>query len=135
VANVNTTIFVVDDDDSVRNSLQRLLKSAGYLVEAFASADSFLSVLPRGGRGCIVIDEHMAGMSGTELHSLLVTQRRDLGVIIITAYENAQLRQKAMDAGAIAFFRKPFDDRVFLQAVWRALGPDADSSDESTPAP
>jgi len=121
LTNASRTIFVVDDDDSVRTSLVRLLKSAGHDVVAFASAEDFLRDVPEDARGCMVADVHMAGMSGIELLQVLLAQNRAIPAIVITAYEDAETRQAATDAGVVAFLKKPFDDCLLLEAVSRAL--------------
>jgi len=115
-------IFIVDDDESVRNSLLRLLKSAGFKAAVFKSAEHFLRDVSTEASGCVVIDVHMPGMSGFELQKLLARQKRELSVIIMTAYEDAEARQAALDAGATAFLKKPFDDSLLIEAVARALG-------------
>jgi FixJ family two-component response regulator len=121
-------IFIVDDDESVRNSLLRLLKSAGFKAAVFKSAEHFLRDVPSDACGCVVIDVHMPGMSGFELQKLLVKQKRKLSVIIMTAYEDAKARESALDAGATAFLKKPFDDSLLIDAVSRALGTAGGSS-------
>jgi FixJ family two-component response regulator len=121
-------IFIVDDDEWVRNSITRLLKSAGFAATAFDSAEQFLRDMPSDTRGCAVIDVHMPGMSGLDLQALLVAQKWRLAVIIMTAYEDADAYQTAMDAGATAFLKKPFDDNALIDAVVQALGPNAGSS-------
>lgn len=103
----------------------RLLKSAGYAVSAFASAEGFLRETPHQAGGCIVIDVHMPGMNGIELQATLLAQKRQLAVIMITAYEDVEIAKAAMDAGATAFLKKPFDDSALLQAIAQALGPGA----------
>jgi two-component system, LuxR family, response regulator FixJ len=115
------TIFVVDDDDSVRTSLVRLLKSAGHAVMAFASAEDFLRLVQADEPGCIVVDVHMSAMSGIELLQVLLAQQRVIPAIVITAYEDAETRRAATDAGVVAFLKKPFDDSLLLEAVSRAL--------------
>lgn len=113
-------VYVVDDDESMRNALRRLLRSAGLRADVFASAQEFLD-RSRPGGGCLVLDVRMPGMTGLELQKRLASTRPDLPVVLITAYATEALRQQALAAGASAFLTKPFEDRELLQAVERAI--------------
>jgi len=114
------TIVLIDDDDSVRCALRRLLRSAGLDVKAFASAEEFLqtAVEPP---ACLVLDVHLPGMSGLELQQRLKAEGRCSRVVFITAYEEEQAREQALREGALAFLQKPFDEQALLDAVARAL--------------
>ena len=107
----------MDDDASLRRSLRNLLTSAGFGVETFPSAAAFLESVPRQNIGCIVLDLRMAGMSGLQLlRSLGVTGSR-IPVIILTAHGDEDTRQRTLQAGAVAFFEKPFQCAVLVDAV------------------
>lgn len=114
-------VYVVDDDDSMRRALDRLLRSAGLKTEVFASAQEFLDQSRPGG-ACIVLDVRMPGMTGLELQQRLAATQPGLPVVLITAYASDALRRQALAAGASAFLRKPFEDCELLEAVTRAIG-------------
>jgi len=109
-------IYIVDDDNSVRKSLARLMKSVGLEAETFASAEEFLSKSPKQS-GCLVLDICLPGMSGIELQKKLAKSGNKIPVIFITAQEDEQLRAKSMNAGAHGFLKKPFDDQALLDAI------------------
>jgi FixJ family two-component response regulator len=111
-------IAIVDDDVSVRRSLNRLVRSAGYLVETFASAREFLEWLPRGRAACLVLDVYMNEMSGFDLQ-----ERLAVPIIFMTAHDDAPTRDRIDSSGA-ARLRKPFDERAVLAAIRRAVGVD-----------
>ena len=115
------TIYVVDDDEAVRDSLQVLLEAEGYRTEVFASALTFLDAHPAEGRGCLLVDVRMPDMSGLELQQKLVERRVDLPVIIITGHGDVPMAVRAMRAGAVDFIEKPFSDTAILDAVRRAV--------------
>ncbi|MEM5789885.1 MAG: response regulator [Syntrophobacteraceae bacterium] len=113
-----TTICVIDDDESVRRALLRLLKSAGYSVKAHASARAFLDCEICG--SCLLIlDIQMPEIDGFELAGILSESGSKFPIIFITAQENPQLREKAMNSGAFAFLQKPFNGQELLDAVQR----------------
>jgi FixJ family two-component response regulator len=115
---VNTVpiIAIVDDDVSVLRSLNRLVRSAGYLVETFASAREFLEWLPRGQAACLVLDVYMNEMSGFDLQDRLAVP-----IIYMTAHDDARTRQRIAKSGAAGHLRKPFDERAILDAIRRAV--------------
>jgi len=115
------TVFVIDDDASVRKGLSRLLRSAGFEVETFASAELFLGREHYDGIGCIVLDVRMPGIGGIELHDELSKADYHMPVIFITGHGNIPMGVKAMKKGAVDFLAKPFDDEELLQAVGEAL--------------
>ena len=115
------TVFVVDDDPSVRRGLERLLRSAGHRVESFASARDFLERPEHDGPRCLVLDVRMPGQSGLDLHDRLVASGRDIPVIFITGHADVPMAVRAMKAGAIDFLSKPFDDAELLGATEQAL--------------
>jgi FixJ family two-component response regulator len=114
-------LFVVDDDASVRAALSLLLRSTGYNVETFASADDLLARRPFDGPGCILLDVQMPGLNGLDLQQVLSVTDRPLPIIFITAHGNIPMSVRAMKAGAVDFLTKPFNDEVLLNAVARAL--------------
>ena len=115
------TVFIVEDDDSVRRAVRRLLRAAGLEAEAFATAEAFLQSGVRPDAGCLVLDQHLPGMSGLELQERLRSEGRALPVVFISAYEDAQVRESALRAGAVAFLQKPFEDQELLDTVARSL--------------
>jgi FixJ family two-component response regulator len=115
------TVFIVDDDDAVRRFLSGLIESVELRVEAFASARDFLEAYEPGRSGCLVLDVRMPGMSGLELQRELADQAIDLPVIILTGHGNVQLAVHAMQAGAIDFVEKPFDNELLLDRIQRAV--------------
>jgi FixJ family two-component response regulator len=116
------TVSVIDDDASVRRALRRLLRSVGLTVETFATAEEFLQTPPEPAPDCLVLDVHLPGLGGLELHERLKAEGRYLPVVFITAFGTDQMRELALAAGAIAFLPKPFEEQVLLIAVERALG-------------
>ena len=118
------TVFVVDDDPSVRRGLERLLRTAGHRVESFASAREFLERPDHDGPRCLVLDVRMPGQSGLDLHDRLVASGRDIPVIFITGHADVPMAVRAMKAGAVDFLSKPFDDSELLGATRQALDRD-----------
>lgn len=115
-------VYIVDDDADVRKGLRRQIESAGYVVEVFDSARSFLAHrAPSGGVACLVLDVKMPGTSGTELQEHLVSAGSDLPVIFLSGHADVPMSVKAMKRGAMDFLQKPADDRQLLAAVAAAL--------------
>jgi FixJ family two-component response regulator len=115
------TVFVIDDDDSVRKSLSRLLRSMGFGVETFPSAEHYLGREPYRGVGCIVLDLRMPGLSGTDLQDRLSKAEDSLPIIFITGHGTVPTSVKALKAGAEDFLEKPFQDNELLDAVFRGI--------------
>lgn len=116
------TVFLVDDDPSVRRALTRLIKSAGYDVQSFASARDFLDASPApAGAACLVLDVRMPGLSGIDLQRELGLTNRILPTIFITGYGDVPTTVKAMKAGAVDFLPKPVGDTDLLRAIDQAL--------------
>ena len=113
----NATIFVVDDDASVRKGLGRLLKSAGWNAETYASAAEFLARPAFSGYGCVLLDVRMPGMRGPELRDQLSARRITLPVVFLTGHGDVSTGVEAMKKGAVDFLLKPVDDRVLLQTI------------------
>jgi FixJ family two-component response regulator len=114
-------IFVIDDDLSVRDAIRRLLLSLRLPVKLFGSAEQFLAHVTRTARGCLILDLRLPGMSGLQLQQQLIAQEWKLPIIFVTARDDEETRQTALRQGAIAFLRKPFDRKQFLESVHRAL--------------
>ena len=115
-------ISIVDDDLSVRRALRRLVRSAGYLVETFASAQEFLAAARWAAMGCLVLDVQMDGMSGFELQERLVSDRRAVPIIFITAHDDTRTRERIRTSGAAGYLGKPFDPQALLDAIHRVAG-------------
>jgi FixJ family two-component response regulator len=116
------TVFVVDDDAAVRKSLVRLLKSAGYHAESFASADEYINCWKRNPLpGCVLLDIQMPGIDGLQLQQELINSTHGIPIIFITGHGDIPSSVKAMKAGAVDFFSKPFNDEDLLQAIREAI--------------
>ena len=119
--NAEPTVFVVDDDQAMRTSLQWLIESTGMQVKTFESADAFLTNYYPGRAGALLLDVRMPGMSGLELQAYLAREGYQLPVIIITGHGDVSMAVKAMQAGAMDFIEKPFHDEDLLRSIRRAL--------------
>jgi two-component system, LuxR family, response regulator FixJ len=129
-----SVVYVVDDDDAVRDSLQALLDSAGFVVETFETGEIFLDTDELSNIGCVISDIRMPGMDGLQLHAALKSRGVALPVLFITGHGDVPLAVNAMRAGAIDFIEKPFDEEMLLASVRRAiaLSRDAQSLEEHT---
>jgi len=114
-------VYVVDDNDSVRKSLARLIGSVGLDVETFSSASAFMERRLPGRPGCLVLDVRLSGSSGLDLQSTLGEAQRDLPIIFITGYGDVPMTVRAMKGGALDFLQKPYNDQDLLDAIQRAL--------------
>jgi two-component system response regulator FixJ len=121
-------IYVIDDDEAVRQSLEFLLKTAGIKVRGFESAGEFLDILPQVDCGCVVTDVRMPGITGIELLRRVKESSADLPVIVITGHGDISLAVEAMKIGAVDFLEKPFDDDQLIAAVRSALSRDANAA-------
>lgn len=117
----NSIVFVVDDDISVRKSLGNLIRSAGFQVETFPSAQEFLASAPANLPSCLVLDVRMPRISGLELQKRLAEIKIDIPIIFITAHADVATSVRAMKAGAIEFLTKPFRDEDLLDAIHQAI--------------
>lgn len=115
------TVYVVDDDASVRRSVGRLLRTAGYEVEAFASADDFLAHPPASEPGCLLLDLRMPGRNGLELQEALVAARKRIPIVFVTGHGDVTSSVRAMKGGAVDFLTKPYSVEDLLEAVARAM--------------
>jgi FixJ family two-component response regulator len=124
------TVFVVDDDQAMRNSLKWLIESVAMQVETFESADAFIRSYYPGRSGCLLLDVRMPGMSGLELQEYLVQQRISIPVIIITGHGDVPMAIRAMKSGAVDFIEKPFNDELLLESIRHALQWDEQQRDK-----
>lgn len=120
------TVYIVDDDPDMRDSLLWLMKTVGLKVSAFASAHEFLKVYDPNHPGCLVFDVRMPGMSGLDLFETLVRRGDDLPVIFITAYADVPMAVRAIRSGAVEFVEKPFNRQALLDKVHQAIQRDAE---------
>ena len=114
-------ISIVDDNESVRESLQRLMRSVGSAVNVFASAEEFLNSDCLRNTDCLILDVRLAGMDGLDLQRHLANSHSEIQIIFITSYEDDEVRARAFNAGAVAYFLKPFNDEDLLNAIDSAL--------------
>src|SRR5215471_2152881 len=119
-------VFVIDDDKSVRKSLERLLDAAKYKTELFNSASDFLSRSAHPGPSCIIIDVRMPGLTGIDLQKALIESGREEQLVFITAHGDIPMCAQAMKAGAVDFLPKPFKPQQLLESVKRALSRSAE---------
>ena len=116
-------VYVIDDDKSVRRAFQLLFQSADFDVQAFSSAEEFLKGASLSSNdSCIILDMRMPGMTGLELQKELASRKIRIPVIGVSAYDDAPTRDLARALGAVAFFRKPVDDRALIDAILWAMG-------------
>jgi len=114
-------VFVVDDDISVRESLELLLRHEGLAVETFVSAQEFLARPRASAPSCLILDVSLPGLNGLELQKLIAPDRHDMPIIFITGHGNIPMTVQAMKAGAAEFLTKPFGEEVLLKAVRNAI--------------
>jgi len=118
------TVFIVDDDASVRKSLKRLLMSSGFEVEVFSSAEAYLSNIPIASPSCLLLDVRMPGLNGIDLKEELDSRGSFTPIVFITGHGDIPMSVGAMKSGAVDFLPKPFSDQVLFDAVDRAIGRD-----------
>ena len=114
-------VFVIDDDESVRKGLKRLLRSVNYESEVFKSASDFLARPPHPGPACVIVDVQMPGVNGIDFQKALIQRRREEQLVFITGYGNIPMCAQVMKAGAVDFLPKPFKSRELLKCVEHAL--------------
>ena len=117
-------VYVVDDDPSLRGSIDSLLRSAGWRVQTFVSARDFLDANPPARHACLVLDVRLPGVSGLDLQSELIKKHVEVPVIFLTGHADIPMSVRAMKAGAIEFLTKPFDDEELLGAIRQAFEQD-----------
>src|SRR5918992_3240653 len=110
-------ISIIDDNDSCRESLQRLMRSVGFAANVFASAEEFLDSDRLLNTDCLILDVRLPGMNGLELQRHLATSHSEIRIIFITSYEDDEVRARALNAGAVDYFLKPFNDEDLLDAI------------------
>jgi two-component system, LuxR family, response regulator FixJ len=120
------TVFVVDDDQGVREAVNLLMESVGLAAETYPSAQAYLDAFDHARPGCIVLDVRMRGMSGLDLQRRLAQEPLHPPIVIITGHGDVPMAVRAVQAGAVDFIEKPFNDQVLLDAVHRALQRDAE---------
>jgi FixJ family two-component response regulator len=121
IESAGKVVAVIEDDESYRAAVERLLKSAGLSVQSFATAEAFLNSGQQHQTGCLISDIRMPGMSGLELQSKLNSDHCLIPTIFITAHGDEEMRLQAMRGGAVKFLMKPFDGETLLDAVHAAL--------------
>jgi FixJ family two-component response regulator len=121
MSHVQPIVFIVDDDVSVRESLEWLIRSAGWQPETFASAQAFLSRAPATVASCLLLDIELPGLNGLELQERIAVDRSEMPIIFITGHADVPRTVRAMKGGAVEFLTKPFADDALLQAVERAI--------------
>ena len=126
------TVFVIDDDQQVRDALALLMESVGLRVKTFLSGQEFLDAFDSSQPGCIVLDVRMPGMSGLELQARLAAEKIHPPIIIITGHGDVPMAVDAMQAGAMDFIEKPFNDQRLLDSVHRAIDQDAAQRGQAT---
>jgi FixJ family two-component response regulator len=114
-------VFVIDDDESVRKGLKRLLRSANYESEVFESASDFLARPPHPGPACVIVDVQMPGVNGIDFQKALIQRRQEEQLVFITGHGNIPMCAQVMKAGAVDFLPKPFKPRELLKCVEHAL--------------
>jgi FixJ family two-component response regulator len=115
------TISIIDDDESLREGTKSLVRSLGYAATTFSSAIEYLQSDSIWHSSCVITDLHMPGMTGAELQERLIADGIDTPIILMTAYPDNTIRSRALNAGAIGFLRKPFDDEMLIECLTRAL--------------
>ena len=121
-------IYVIDDDEAVRQSIEFSMKTAGITVRGFESGQAFFEALPQIEHGCVVTDVRMPEITGIDILRKVSETKPDLPVIVITGHGDVPLAVEAMKLGAIDFLEKPFDDDLLIESVRQALSRDADAT-------
>ena len=121
VMSKRSLVSVVDDDESVRESLPDLLRQLGFAAQAFSSAEAFLASEVVGETSCLILDVAMPGMSGPDLQQELTRRRQEIPIVFITAHEDATIRPKLLARGAVECLFKPFSETALLDALNAAL--------------
>jgi len=130
VTEADALVFVIDDDAAMRRSLENLIRSVGLRVEAFASAQDFLSIKREDVPGCLVLDVRLPGLSGLDLQKRLAEADIEIPIIFITGHGDIPMSVQAMKAGAVEFLSKPFRDQELLDAIQQALERDRKSREQ-----
>jgi FixJ family two-component response regulator len=120
---MRSLVSVVDDDESVRESLPDLLRELGFAARAFSSAEEFLASDSVGQTNCLILDVAMPGMSGPELQQELTRRRQEIPIVFITAHRDETVRPRLLESGAVDCLFKPFSEAALLEALNAALAP------------
>ena len=129
---MSSVISIIDDDESVRESMLGLARSLGLEARAFASASDFLASDGIDRTACLVADVHMPRMTGPELHTRLVQLGHAIPTILITAYPNDEVRTRALAAGVLCYLSKPLDDAALIDCIRRAFAPASPGAGQGT---
>jgi len=114
-------ISIIDDDDSMRCAMKSLVMSLGLRVHTFRSAEEFLQSPRLDDTSCLITDLQMPGLSGVELQSLLLAQARHMPIILVTAFPEERMRNRAIEAGALGFLSKPFESQMLIKLIEKAI--------------
>lgn len=126
------TVFIVDDDEAMRNSLRWLIESVGLNTETFGSANEFMQAYYPGRMGCMILDVRMPGLSGLELQDKLNSQEINIPIIVLTGHGDVPMAVRAMKSGAVDFLEKPCNDQVLLDCIQHALEKDSEQRRENS---
>ena len=114
-------VAIIDDDELFRRSIERLVRSAGYKVETFGSAEDFLEHGDLDRTACAILDMKLPGMNGLDLQQRLITGPTPIPIVFVSAHDEAMMQANALRAGALAFLKKPFDISTLLDALSRSI--------------
>jgi two-component system response regulator FixJ len=126
----DATVYIVDDDDAVRDSLMFLLQTTDIPCQAYASAEEFIGAFSQQMKGCMVLDIRMPGVSGMELQKILLEKQCQLPIIFVTGHGDVEMAVEAMRLGAFDFIQKPFHDQELLDRISHALDQHREGLDE-----
>lgn len=115
------SVAIVDDEEAIRKALSRLLRASGLEAESYANGQEFLDAAAEHRPDCVVLDLHMPGMSGLQVLRKLKAAGQRLSIVVITAHDEPETRERCIDAGACAYLRKPLEDRLLLNAISAAM--------------
>jgi len=115
------SVAIVDDEEGIRKALSRLLRASGLDAESYANGQEFLDAAAEHRPDCVVLDLHMPGMSGLQVLRKLKAAGQRLSIVVITAHDEPETRERCIDAGACAYLRKPLEDRLLLNAISAAM--------------
>ena len=131
---MSNLIAIVDDDESIRDSIKALLRSAGYPVMTFESAEVFLESGLAMGTACVILDVRMPGMDGPQLQIRLSNEQSRIPIIFITAHDDGPVRERVLRAGAVDVLNKPFAPNALLSSLRLALGKEGQNAANSSPS-
>ena len=114
-------VAIVDDDELFRRSIERLVRSAGFRVETFGSAEDFLERGDLDRTACAILDMKLPGMNGLDLQQRLITRPTPIPIVFVSAHDEVMMQANALRAGAVAFLKKPFDNSTLLDALSRSI--------------